>query len=251
MTVFAPHPDRSIKGPESVADSGSHSGPRSVYVVALAAALGCVSLAVPMLTAGISSIHAERALVQWENDEKGPALPYWHLTRERAERSVALYPVANGEYLDRLGRVQAWAPAAEPAVEELEASLEGAVEAFRLSAQARPTWPWTWLRLAYGKAALGALDEEFDRALAAAVAAGSGRVDVNRSLTQLGFGNWAQLSRDQRALVLAAAGRAVSHSPDEAKRIHALAVAAGVEQPLCWSLGRATRSQQQICTEEG
>jgi len=157
-----------------------------------------------------------------------------------------------GEYLDRLGRVRAWAAALETDADAASPlKPEAAIDAFRQSTAARPAWPWTWLRLAYGKSAMGMLDDEFDLALRQAAATGSGRLDVNRSLAELGFGQWAGLNRDQLVLVLSAAGRAVSHSAEEAGRIHALARAAGVEQPLCWSLGRAIRSQQRICTEEG
>lgn len=250
MTVSAPHPYVPADGSASVRKRASKVN-RLVYASALAVAVGCVGLATPMLLAGVSSIHAERALLQWEGSDTAPTLAYWDLTRSRAERANALYPVANGEYLDRLGRVHVWAGQTEPAVEDAQPSLNAAVVAFRQSTEARPAWPWTWLRLAYGKSALAELDEEFDRALHSAVATGAGRIDVNRSLAALGFGNWAGLSRDQRALILGAAGRAVSHSPEEARRIHALALAAGVERPLCWSLGRAVRTQQQICTEEG
>ncbi|WP_304640983.1 hypothetical protein [Pseudomonas sp.] len=249
MTVLNPHPNK----PRLPASSGSaaHSrGLPTVYVCVFAAALSCASLALPMLVAGIASIHSERALNQWESADDPPTRSYWELTLKRAERAVAWYPVANGEYLDRLGRVRAWSTALDPADGD-PLSPEAAVDAFRQSTLARPTWPWTWLRLAYGKSAAGSLDEEFDLALHSAVATGSGRVDVNRALVELGFGQWAALNREQRALVLSAAGRAVSHSTEEAKRIHSLARVAGVEQPLCWSLGRAVRSQQQICTEEG
>lgn len=250
MTVLNPQPD----APRLPASSGRAARSRrlpKVYVPVIAVALGCASLALPMLVAGVSSIHAERALNQWESAEDPPTRSYWELTLKRAERAVAWYPVANGEYLDRLGRVRAWSTALNPVEAGDQLSPEAAVDAFRQSTLARPTWPWTWLRLAYGKSAAGNLDEEFDLALRSAAATGSGRVDVNRALVELGFSQWAVLNREQRALVLSAAGRAVSHSAEEATRIHSLARAAGVEQPLCWSLGRAIRSQQRICTEEG
>jgi hypothetical protein len=253
MTVSISHPHEPASLPAHAPRTGSPKRYPLAYASALIVAAGCLGLALPMVVAGISSIHAERALVHWEAEDSPPSQAFWALTLSRAERSVAWYPVANGEYLDRLGRVRAWGVSVSEA-EQLDGQpqmMEGALEAFRRSTEARPAWPWTWLRLAYGKGALDRFDEEFELALHRASATGAGRLDVNRSLAQLGFSHWDQLTRTQRTLALQAARRAASHSPAEAGRVYAQATAAGLQQPFCWSLGKSIQSQQQICMEEG
>ncbi|NIV36152.1 MAG: hypothetical protein GWN58_43905, partial [Anaerolineae bacterium] len=54
--------------------------------------------------------------------------------------------------------------------------------AYRRSVEWRPLWPYTWVRLAYTKLSLLALDDEFDRALAKAARLGPWRIDVNQPL---------------------------------------------------------------------
>lgn len=221
-----------------------------IYTSALVAALACIALSVPMTLAGIASGHTERALQQWDQSEEAPSEAYWETTLVRAERAARLYPVASGEYLDRLGRVHAWGTLAKPEG-ETEANMRSSLAAFNHSLESRTTWPWTWLRIAYTKRALNEMDEDFGVAMAEAARLGEGRVEVSDGLARLGFLSWADLDRDQRAMTLAAAGRAVAHSPAQAKGIYDAALAQGLETPLCWALSNAVKSQQRICKEAG
>lgn len=221
-----------------------------IYTGALAVALACIAFSVPMTLAGIASGHTERALQQWDQSEAPPSEAYWETTLIRAERAAKLYPVSSGQYLDRLGRVHAWGSLAKPEG-ETETYMRASLAAFDHSLASRTTWPWTWLRIAYTKRALGELDEDFGLAMAAAARFGQGRVEVSDGLARLGFMSWADLDREQRALTLAAAGRAVAHSPAQAEGIYDAAVAHGLETPLCWTLSTAVKSQQRICKEAG
>lgn len=220
------------------------------YSGALVTALTCIALSVPMTVAGIASGHTERALQQWDESESPPSKAYWETTLARAERGASFYPVSSGEYLDRLGRVHAWGPAANPEG-DTQAYMRSALSAFNDSLDSRTTWPWTWLRIAYTKRALQEMDDEFGLAMAEAARLGQGRIEVSDAVARLGLMSWADLDREQRALTLAAAGRVVAQSPDQAKKMYDAALAHGLDTPLCWTLSNAVKTQQRICKEAG
>lgn len=221
-----------------------------VCLLALPLALLLAGLAPSLLQAGIASQRTERYLQHWQQLGEPPSQRAWAVARQAARRASERYPVANGEYLDRLGRVSLWQPRVPPGDAELRAQREEALAAFRQSLAARPDWPWTWMRLAHAKLALGQLDEEFDLALRRAGELGHGRPEVNRDLAGLGLYAWQALNIGQRTLTLEAAQRAVVHSPQQARLIYDLARRNGRVEPLCWSLTEAVKVQQHICDKE-
>lgn len=223
----------------------------AVCLLVLPLALLLVGLAPGLLQAGIASQRSERYLQHWQQLGEPPSPRTWALARQAARRASERYPVANGEYLDRLGRVSLWQPGVPAHAAELRAQRQDALAAFRQSLAARPGWPWTWVRLAHAKLALGQLDEEFDLALRRASALGHGRPEVNRDLAGLGLYAWPALDIGQRTLTLEAARRAVVHSPQHARLIYDLARHNGRVEPLCWSLTEAVKVQQHICDKEG
>lgn len=203
---------------------------------------------VPFLSAGVASHQTERVLNAWSDNDSLPPPSYWEQLHQRAIRAAEGYPVANGEYLDRLGRVSLWGAAINPNAKQ---HWQDAIEAFRASVAVRPSWPWTWLRLAHAKLHGGQLDEEFDRALRQAARLGAGRADLNRDLARMGFDAWRLLSIEQRALVLGAAAQLARRSEHDASYVYEVASAAGADTALCWALDTAVKTEQRICKEEG
>lgn len=216
-------------------------------LVLLFCALG-LTVGVPLLSSGVASHQTERVLNAWSDNDSLPPPSYWEQLHQRALRATESYPVANGEYLDRLGRVSLWGAAINSKAEQ---RWQDAIAAFRASVAARPSWPWTWLRLAHAKLHSGQLDHEFDRALHQAARLGAGRADLNRDLARMGFDAWSLLSIEQRALVLSAAGQLARRSEHDASYVYEVASAAGADRALCWALDTAVKTEQRICKEEG
>lgn len=211
----------------------------------------CLALSAPMLFAGVASEHAELALRNWQRSDTPPSESYWNMSFQRAVSAVEQAPITNAEYLDRLGRVLLWGSLVAPEGASSETQRQGALQAFRQSVEARPVWPWTWLRLAYAKQALHQMDDEYDLAMRRTNELGAGRMELDSDLAALGFSAWSELTPSQRTITLEAANRSVAFSKKEALHMYNLAKATGLATPLCWSLGSAVKAEQQICKEEG
>lgn len=221
------------------------------FLVALPASVICLVLSVPMLFAGVASEHAELALRYWQHSDQPPSEGYWNMSLQRAETAVERAPIANGEYLDRLGRVLLWGPLVAPESSEVESQKQGALHAFRKSVEVRPAWPWSWLRLAYAKQGLQQMDDEFDLAMRRTSELGAGRAELDSDLAALGFSAWSELTPSQRTITLQAANRSAASSKRDALQMYNLASASGLTTPLCWSIGSVIKAKQQICKEEG
>lgn len=201
-----------------------------------------------MTFAGMASYQAEAFLEDWAGKAEEPAPRAWAVAHEAAQRAVALYPVANGEYLDRLGRVYSWQQFTKPyGSPEAQASRLAALEGYRASTQARPTWPQTWARLAHTKLQLAQFDDEFRQALAQANELGPTRIMVQREVMTVAFAAWPQLNASERERVLQSARLSVIYSIREAQRIYQMALHAGITEPLCESLDPELQSKRRVC----
>lgn len=193
-----------------------------------------------MLFAGIASYQAQAFLLDWERTAREPAPRAAEIASRAAGRAAALYPVANGEYLQRLGHVHQWqqfrAPFGAPAA---EASRRAALEAFRAAARARPSWPDNWAALAYAKLYLREFDTEFRHALAQAAHYGPWRIGINRKLAEIGLITWPQFDSRERAAILEAARRTIAYSAGEARQVFALAQLTDTAAALCGVLDDA------------
>lgn len=220
----------------------------------IACALGMVlgvssaSVAVPLIQSGLAGFQTERVLNAWNEKADLPPAHLWDQLLQRAEGSVSTFPALSGEYLDRLGRVQAWGALIEP---ENAEHWQRAAASFRASTQVRPAWPWSWLRLAHAKLQAGERDAEFDHAWQEAARLGHGRLELNRDLARIGFDSWRLLTIEQRALALQAAERVVARNEQHAKDMQRVAQAAGVGPALCWSVDASIQTRHHICKEEG
>lgn len=227
--------------------------PRLLSLLVLVLAAGLVAGGARLLAAGLASLRAEAFLSDWARRGAEPDPRAWQVALAAARQAVALYPVANGDYLDRLGRVYSFRHFQHPfAVPHLGAdavgqSRRGALQAYRAAVAARPDWPFTQVRLLHAKLYLLQFDAEFDRTFARAAALGPWRIEVNRELAEIGFAAWPSLTPAQRELTLVHAQRSVAFSDAEARTVLARARAAGLAPALCRALPAALKAQRRLC----
>lgn len=190
-----------------------------------------------MSLAGIASYQAQAFVSDWEGAGSEPDPRAWDIAHAAAQRANTLYPAANGEYLDLLGSVHSWQhftlPYADPVSTD---SRLAARDAYRTAVAARPTWPYSWQRLAYSKAYLQEFDDEFDQAMAQAFRYGPWRVEVNRELARIGFSAWPRLDTAQQRATLESARRSVANGHGDAQRMLEYAATTGRLSDLCTSL---------------
>lgn len=213
--------------------------------------LACVALVLTglrMANAGIAAYQAEAFLADWAGKRVEPEPRAWAVAHSAAQRSVDSYPVANGEYFDRLGRVHSWQFAAQPFASPLaQDSRLAAVGAYRDAIAVRPVWPYSWLQLADNKLHLAQFDAEFKQALGRAVELGPTRIDVQREVARIAFAAWPQLNVSEREQFLESARRSVAYGQREAQQLYALASSQGVAGALCESLDSHLKTSRSLC----
>ena len=205
----------------------------SALLVALAALL-LMLFGGRLLLAGIADYQAEAFLTAWETAGSEPDERAWSIAHDAAQRAIDLYPVADGERLDRLGRIYSWQHFRQPyAAPQAQASRLAALEAYRASVNVRPSWPDSWARLARAKLYLQAFDDEFANALQQAFTQGPWRIGVNRELAQIGLIAWPRLTPEQQQTTLESARRVAVYSAGEAQQLLKLAAQTGTLQQVC------------------
>ena len=221
---------------------------RLALVLALLLSLALTYSGGRLLLAGVASYQVQAFLNAWSAKSQEPSPRAWQIARDAAQRAVDLYPGRNGEYLERLGRIQQWQQFRQPfGAPQAEASRRAALEAFRAASQARPTWPYTWVALAFTKLYLLEFDDEFAHALQQAHSLGPTRIDINRTLAEIGLLAWPQLDDGQRSATLESAHRTVTYSPWEAQNLLAVANRTGMASQLCASLDDTLKDTRNIC----
>lgn len=171
----------------------------------LVAALGLLGLGTAMTLAGVDKVRAEAFMSHWAGKGTEPDLAAWNAAQLAAVTAVARYPVANGDYEDRLGRVYLWRHYQQSfgAVEARD-GREQAVAAFNRSLVARPVAPGTHARLARAHLYLLQLDAPLVRHMALAREQGAWQPDVNRELAEVGLVAWPSLAPAQRVQAMEA-----------------------------------------------
>lgn len=218
-------------------------------LVVLGVSLLVAVSAARMVPAGIASYQAQAFMAHWRKSGQEPGAEAWHIARDAGQRSVNLYPVANGLYLNQLGLVEQWKSFrhafAEPDAED---SRRASLTALRQAVTARPTWPSGWVDLAWAKVYLQEFDSEFEHALQEASRLGPWRIGINRAVSEIGFTNWPHLTPELRALVLESTRRAVAHSPRETRTLMQIAGSTGMSDTLCGALPRKLADDRKICS---
>lgn len=207
-----------------------------------------------MTLAGVARYQAEAFLRDWEDKAAEPDGRAWSVAEAAAQNALAWYPVANGDYLDRLGRVYSWQfyqhpygsaavlgsvfPAEQAAA--IDVSRRRALAAYRAAVAVRPEAPASWVRLAHAKRYLLQFDAEFGMAYARAARLGPWQPETGLELAAIGFGAWSSLSNDQRELAMRQGLRAAEGGSIAARTLGRMAAEAGLAAQLC---GRATLQQ--------
>lgn len=198
-----------------------------------------------MTLAGMASYQTEIFLKDWASKGQEPTPRAWAVAQAAAQRAVDLYPTANGEYLDRLGRVYSWQQFTQTfGNPEAQASRLAALDSYRASTQARPTWPHTWSRLAHTKLQLVQFDDEFRQALGQASDLGPSRIEVQREVVTIAFAAWPQLTKSERERFLESA---VAYGQRDVRHMQALAAQHGLTDTLCNSLDASLKATHKLC----
>lgn len=169
----------------------------AAFVLVAGAALLCLGAA--MTGAGIERVRAEAFMSHWAEQGAEPEAAAWQAAQRAASTAVARYPVANGDYEDRLGRVYLWRHYRHDfGAETARESRQQAVAALQRSVAARPVAPGTQARLARAHLYLQQLEAPLARHMALARAQGPWNRDVNRELAEVGLVAWPSLAPAQR-----------------------------------------------------
>ncbi len=220
---------------------------KSVVVTAgivVLAQLGWVSLTHGW--ADLLALQGRVTLLAWDTGAQRLKLNEadWQQAQSRLERALALTPGDAGltEDLGRLHEIRTQRlPATSPAV---PAELKLALDYLRRSLRVRPTSPYTWANIAIVKSRQGALDAEFQQAIARAALLGPWEPDVQLALADIGFRNWKQLPATTRATIQANLQRGLKHRAD---RLFDLARRTGGLNVLCATPGVARSKRALAC----
>lgn len=183
-------------------------------VLVLLAVLACSSLLA--MVGDINAAHAKRLERSWEKQPTALTLQRWQAADAYLHNALTFSP-AHPDYLQALGRLSTWyllvAEAVEPAQLPPTAGHDyGArgLEYFRAAVAQRPYWAYGWSELAFLKARLGQVDDEFALAMRAAVQQGPFERQVLSNVLNAGLGSWEQLTLAQQMEVHAVFRRMIT-----------------------------------------
>lgn len=221
---------------------------RILLGLGLLCALVLATLGGRLFIAGIAAHQVQRFLDDWERLGEVPTGTAWDVAETAARRAVAFYPGANGDYLERLGKVYEWRHESlnfgDP---RAQASRQRALDAYRQAVAVRPAWPDTWVQIAFVKLRLLEFDEEFDRALQQGFENGPWRMHINRGLATVGLIAWPQLDEAQRTQILTSAQRTVAFSDAQAVRLFGLSDHIDQTALLCAELPAELLQRRGVC----
>lgn len=201
-----------------------------------------------MASAGLASFQAGAFLAEWRKQEQAPSPRAAEVAIAAAERAVRQYPVANGQYLQQLGRALAASRAHEPYGDPFaQPTRAAALEALRQSTRVRPAWPATWADLAKVKLQQNEVDGELFAALEHALYLGPWRIDVTQPVAEIGLAAWPSLPVPQRLFTLQAAIRTVEYGHANTRRLYAVAEQAGRADLLCATLSADLKARRKLC----
>ncbi|GHA27711.1 hypothetical protein [Oceanisphaera arctica] len=166
-----------------------------------------------MLLAGTYQYQTDLFLDDWAAKNQQPEALAWMVAEEAARKANTYYPVANADYLDRLGRIHDWQQINEPiGSEQANASRERAINAYRDAIAVRPNWPFSHNNLATAKLRQGELDDEFKQAMENGFTLGPWRAIAYQQTVYLGLISWHTLNEQERKTVTSAIQHGLTHT---------------------------------------
>jgi hypothetical protein len=140
-----------------------------------------------LFSAGLADYQARTFQEDWQQKQTPPSIKAWRIAKDASEKAVARHPLtSNGEYLDRLGRINEWLHFDKPVGDAVAQLTRSKAESLYEQAIAvRPAWPNTYSQLAYAKAMQGELDKRFYEVAETTYQLGPWRKPTLEQLTQL------------------------------------------------------------------
>jgi hypothetical protein len=155
----------------------------------------------------------------WSRKSVAPTPAQWVAARDALAEAQRLEP-DNPLFVEEIGRLyEKRVAAADPAQVVVRSYLERALAEFRRAARMRPASPFAWTNVALVKFRLNALDAEFRAAIENAARLGPWEPGVQRSLADIGFAGWRELSPPVRTVIAGAIERALITQPTAIERL--------------------------------
>jgi hypothetical protein len=205
----------------------------------IALALGAIALLIAALHAAalrgladVAYFPARGTLDAWSKLGAAPTPAQWVAARDALAEARRLEP-DNPLFVEETGRLYEKRVArADPAQPVVHGFLVRALGEFRRSARMRPASPVAWTNVALVKFRLGELNAEFRAAIENAARLGPWEPGVQRTLADIGFAGWRDLSAPVRAVIAGAIERASFTQPKEIERLADGRAAAFCADPL-------------------
>ena len=170
---------------------------RRVLAVALVLiALLCVASFRTFL-AEVIVFRAELQEQRWAKGRAVQSVAQWREVERKVKIALFLAP-SHPDYLALLGRLGGWFPAEAADSTELDAVVHQSSDAFRNALKTSPYWSIGWSEFALFKARVGALDDEFSFAFAAARKTGPYEEQAILNLLLAGMSTWKTLTPKMR-----------------------------------------------------
>ena len=148
---------------------------------------GLIYLGGSLFSAGLADYQARTFQEDWQQKQTPPSIKAWRIAKDASEKAVARHPLtANGEYLERLGRINEWLHFDKPVGDAVAQLTRSKAENYYAQAiAARPAWPNTYSQLAYVKAMQGEVDDRFYEVAKTAYQLGPWRKPTLEQLAQV------------------------------------------------------------------
>lgn len=133
-----------------------------------------------------------------------------------AQQAVKLIPY-NSDYHVGLADILTWKivnTANLPTADRQNLTTE-VLNHYHIAIKQRPSWPYTYTKLALTKAKLGEIDQEMMTSLQKANQLGPREIDILHMIIQLGLANWKHLDHDTQLTVASALDKTLSWNIDD------------------------------------
>ncbi|WP_107853130.1 hypothetical protein [Oceanimonas marisflavi] len=195
---------------------------RTLLITIIALAIALTWAGTRMLLAGGYAHQSKLFLQDWRS-KPAPVEKAWQVAEHAARQAVALYPVANGQYYEQLGRVYHYRHRNLPTGSaQATASREQAASAYRQAIAARPQWPYSRLRLASVLKSQRQYNDEYKQALTQGFAHGPWHGWIVRQSAYLGLISWHTLNTAQQQTITTAIEHGLAQSAKSKKYITGL-----------------------------